>query len=119
MTAISIIECAKNDPYPALVSGLESEFGAGGIEALAARFLEAEAADFHWNARMNERHLGACEGFDEDDLELERIAVIGWIAGRWYVAHMLVDGDGAVHDMMGLRRFESAWDAEGAFDDMR
>lgn len=119
MTAISIIERAKNDPYPALVSGLESEFGTDGIEVLAAHFLEAEAADFHWNARMIERHLGAYESADEGDFDLERNAVMGWIAGRWYVVTCIVDGDGAVHDMMGLRRFESVGQAEGAFDDMR
>lgn len=119
MTAISITECAKNDPYPALLSGLGSEFGGVGIHALATRFLEVEAVDFHWNARMNERHLGEYAGLDDDDLELDRIAVIGWVTDRWYVAVCVVDGDGAVHDMGNLQRFDSAWDAEGAFDAMR
>lgn len=119
MTAISIIECAKNDPYPALLSDLESEFGAVGIHALVRHFIDFEAADFHWNARRNERHLGQYESVDDDGLELDRIAIVGWITGRWYVAACIVDGDGAVHDMMGLQRFESAWDAEGAFDAMR
>ncbi|RJF90307.1 hypothetical protein [Sphingomonas cavernae] len=118
MTAIPTIERVKDDPFPALVSDLEIEFGTAGIEALATYFLEAEAADFHWDARMNEQHLGAYESVDGDDFELDRVAIIGWIAGRWYVAACIVDGDGAVHDMIDLQHFESAGQAEGAFDDM-
>lgn len=119
MTYVSTIERVQSDMFPGFVAGLESEFGSAGIACLAAHFLEAEAADFHWEARLNERYLGSMIGVDEDDGELDRIAIIGFLAGRWFVVAASVDGDGAVHDMTGLQRFTSAWDAEGAFADLR
>ena len=98
----------------ALVTGLELEFGRGAGEALAHRFLEAEEADFHWDARVEERWIGAYESADDEDFGLDRIAICGRLDGKWFCATMLVDGDGQAHGMMGCRQFRSlarAWDA--------
>lgn len=98
----------------ALVAGLELEFGRGAGEALAPRFLEAEEADFHWDARLEERWLGTYESFDGEDVELDRIACLGPLDGKWFCATMLVDGDGQAHEMMGCRTFRSLVQARDA-----
>lgn len=91
----------------ALVSGLELEFGRCAGEALAHRFLEAEEADFRWDARVEERWLGAYECTDDGEFELDRIAICGRLDGKWFCATMLVDGDGQAHGMMGCRQFRT------------
>lgn len=91
----------------ALVSGLELEFGRGAGEGLAHRFLDAEEADFRWDARVEERWIGTYEGIEDDGLALDRIAICGRIDGNWFCAVMLVDGDGQAHGMMGCRQFRS------------
>ncbi|MBX9898025.1 MAG: hypothetical protein K2Y17_09040 [Qipengyuania sp.] len=105
----------------ALVSGLEMEFGRDAGEALAHRFLMAEEVDFHWDARVQERwigvYIGAIEGEDEDDFELDRVRIIGILDGRWFVAVMIVDGDGNAHGMMGKRDFRREREARAAFAD--
>src|SRR3546814_3355422 len=53
----------------ALVAGLELEFGRGAGKALAGRFLEAEEVDFRWEARVEERWLGAYDSIDDEDVE--------------------------------------------------
>lgn len=106
---------AANDAYLALISGLETEFGTTEISGLATHFLDAEAADFHWEARQMERHLGAYESFDDDGGELESIRIIGFLNRRWFVATCIVDGDGEVQGLIKVRHFTSAWDADEAF----
>lgn len=91
----------------ALVAGLEQEFGRGAGEALAHRFLEAEEVDFHWDARVRERWIGAYENPDDPEPELDRVAICGRLEGKWFCAVMLVDGDGQAHGMMGCRQFGS------------
>ncbi|MEG8221341.1 hypothetical protein OSJ57_11995 [Sphingomonas sp. HH69] len=91
----------------ALVSGLELEFGRGAGAALAHRFLDAEEADFRWDARVEERWIGTYEGIEDDRLALDRIAICGRLDGNWFCAVMLVDGDGQAHGMMGCRQFRS------------
>ena len=91
----------------ALVAGLELEFGRGAGKALAGRFLEAEDVDFRWEARVEERWLGAYDSIDDEDVELDRIACLGRLDGKWFCATMLVDGDGRAHGMMGCRQFRS------------
>ena len=91
----------------ALVFGLELEFGRGAGEALAHRFLDAEEADFRWDARVEERWIGTYEGIEDDGLALDRIAICGRLDGNWFCAVMLVDGDGQAHGMMGCRQFRS------------
>jgi hypothetical protein len=65
----------------ALVSGLELEFGSGAGEALAHRFLDAEEADFRWDARVEERWIATYEDIDDDGLALGRIAICGRLDG--------------------------------------
>jgi hypothetical protein len=115
MTMISIITMASRDAYPALLAGLEDEYGHDGAVEIATQFIAAEAADFHWESRMMERHLGRYEALDDDGEELDRVAIIGQLRATWFAAICIVDGDGAVHSMHGLRLFTSAWDADEAF----
>jgi hypothetical protein len=98
----------------ALVAGLELEFGAGAGRHLAARFLEAEASDFRWAARERERWLGSYESLDEEDVELDRMAILGRSEDRWFVAICIVDGDGEAHGLIGERMFETRIEAERA-----
>ncbi|MDC7810924.1 hypothetical protein [Sphingomonas koreensis] len=103
----------------ALVAGLEIEFGRGAGAALAQRFLEAEESDFLWEARQSERWLGAYPAQDEEDLELDRVAIVGRLDGRWFVAVSIVDGDGHAQGLMGRRSFRSERQAREAFAAMR
>ena len=115
MSMIQSIGADTDRVMAALVSGLEIEFGHGAGEALAQRFLDAEAVDFHWDARRDERWIGAYASADEEDIELDRVAVIGRLNGKWFVAVMIVDGDGNAHGMMGKRIFGREREARAAF----
>jgi len=109
------IEVASDRVFSALLSGLEVEFGRGAGAGLAQRFLEAEDVDFHWDARLQERWVGAYESLDDDEFELDRIAILGRLDGEYFVATMIVDGDGNAQGMMGRRAFESESEASDAF----
>ncbi len=100
-----------------LIAGLEIEFGRGAGEALAHRFLEAEETDFLWDARIEERWLGSYESIEDDDLELDRIAICGRLDGCWFASVMLVDGDGMAHGTMGKRFCRSRRSAHEAMVD--
>lgn len=108
------IGTASDRVMAALTSGLELEFGRGAEEDLAHRFLAAEEADFHWDARVEERWIGAYENRDDEEFELDRIAICGRLDGKWFCATMLVDGDGQAHRMMGCRLFRSLAGARDA-----
>jgi hypothetical protein len=115
MTMISGSIKQTFDPYSALVSGLQIEFGTTETAALAAHFLDAEAADFHWDARQMERHLGSYEALDDDGDELESVKITGVLNGTYFVATCIVDGDGQVRDMLMCKKFTSAAQAGAAF----
>lgn len=115
MSMMQTIGMASDRVMAALISGLEIEFGRGAGEALAQRFLDAEEVDFHWDARILERWIGSYESLDDDDPELDRIEIFGRLDGRWFVAMMIVDGDGNAHGMMGKRTFRLQGQAEAAF----
>ncbi|MES1973326.1 MAG: hypothetical protein V4472_12785 [Pseudomonadota bacterium] len=115
MTMFQPISHCSDRVMAALVTGLELEFGRGAAEALAARFVAAEECDFTWDARIEERWLGAYEALGEDDFELDRVAMIGRLDGRWVVAVCIVDGDGSAHGMVGRRSFAKARAARNAF----
>ncbi|HEX4693612.1 hypothetical protein [Sphingomonas sp.] len=119
MTMFQPVSVASDRVMAALVAGLELEFGRGAAEALAARFLAAEEADFVWDARDQERWLGAYEVKDDDGFELDRVAITGQFEGRWFVAVCIVDGDGMAHGMTGKRSFETAKAAQKAFEVQR
>ena len=108
------ISAASDRVMAALIAGLEIEFGRGAGEALAHRFLEAEEVDFCWDARVQERWIGAYES-DDDEIELDRVAILGRLDGRWFVATMIIDGEGAAHGMLGRRSFDSRAAAQKAF----
>ena len=115
MYAHQHIGAASDRILAALVSGLEMEFGRGAGAALAQRFLEAEEVDFHWDARCDERWIGAYESLDDDDIELDRIAIWGKFQGEFFTAIMIVDGDGLAQGMMGRRSFEAEGEALKAY----
>jgi len=106
--------------FERLVAGLKTEFGHTAGEGLARVFVEAEAADFYWDARRDLRWLGSyeCPDPDEDEL-LDRVAVSGLLDGRFYVAVLVVDSRDRVHAMLGLRRFGSRDAADRAFAEAR
>lgn len=99
----------------ALVSGLEIEFGRGVGEGLAQRFLEAEECDFHWDARVQERWIGAYDSSGDEELELDRVAIFGRLYDQWFVAAMIVDGNGNAHGMISKRTFGRENEAREAF----
>ena len=116
MSMMQSVGTASDRVMAALVSGLEMEFGRGAGEALAQRFLEAEEIDFLWDAREQERWIGTYESAGDEDFELDRVAIVGRLDGRWFVATMIVDGDGNAHGMMGKRTFRGRAQARQTFD---
>jgi len=115
MGVLEPVSVASDRVMATLVAGLELEFGRGAAEGLAKRFLEAEECDFSWEARVEERWLGACGMAEEGDIELDRIAILGLLEGRWFVATCIVDGDEMPHGMIGRRLFTTREDAADAF----
>ena len=101
------------------MDAIRAEFGA----VVAERILEAEAADFLWEARVQERYLG--QHFDvmcdEDDAsqDISRIAFLSLFDGAWSAGIGLVNGEGAAVDLLWKRAFESLVEAEMAFDRAR
>lgn len=116
MTMFQQVSVASDRVVAALVAGLQLEFGTPAAEALAARFIAAEECDFTWDARVEERWLGSYEALEEDDFELDRVAVIGRLDGQWVVAVCIVDGDGSAHGMIGRRSFSKVRAARKAFE---
>ncbi|MBL0925381.1 MAG: hypothetical protein IBJ12_13075 [Sphingomonadaceae bacterium] len=119
MATISSISEASDRVMAKLISGLEIEFGSSAAEGLARHFLDAEEVDFHWDARQSEWWLGAYETQDDDEIELDRVLVSGFLDRRWFVATIIIDGDGNPHGMLGCRDFEDEKSAIEAFDNAR
>ena len=96
----------------AQLEALEVQFGA----IVASRILEAEAADFHWDARVRERYLGQ---HPDDDYgsgdELSRIAIVSDLGGQWHAGVCLVDGEGCIERLLWLRSFAARNEAEATF----
>jgi hypothetical protein len=96
----------------AAIDALRAEFGV----VLAERILEAEAVDFLWEARLQERYLGQQIGYDFDDedtsQEISRVAILSVLDGRWYVGMCLVNGEGAAVELLWKRPFQSLGEAE-------
>ena len=113
MTMISAIPNRRCDM---VADALRAEFGV----VLAARIMEAEAADFLWDARVRERYLGqhldVGLGHEDEEMELARIAILSLLGGRWHVAACLVDGDGLAVDLLWKQKFDDLNEAEAAFD---
>lgn len=117
MGMVQGIGTASDQIIATLVAGLEIELGRGAGDALAHRFLYAEESDFLWDARGEERWLGFYESFGEDDLELDRIAIWGRLDGCWFMAIMLVDGEGRPHGTIAKRICHSRDIAQKAMAD--
>jgi hypothetical protein len=117
MTTISSISECTDRVMATLIAGLQIEFGCRAAEGLAHHFLEAEEVDFHWDARVSERWLGAYEAQDDDELELDRVSIMGRLDGRWFIATCIVDGDGNAHGMLGCRDFRSESAARKVYSD--
>lgn len=115
MSKDQVASAASDRVMAALIAGLELEFGRGAAEGLAQRFLAAEECDLHWEARVEERWIGAFERAEDDGFELDRVAICGRIDGHWFAAMCIVDGNGMAHGMTGKRRFRSARGAREAF----
>jgi hypothetical protein len=115
MTMIDSIGAASDRVMKALIEGLEVEFGQPAGRALAERFLAAEEIDFHWDARSRERWLGAYQAIEEEDFELDRVAVLGLLDGEWFVAVCIVDGDGRAHGLAGCRHCATMAEAEAGY----
>jgi len=115
MGEMQIIGAVADRVMEQLTAGLEREFGRGAGAALAALFLKAEEADWLWDARVEERWLGAFESDGEDGVELDRIAILGRLDGRWFTATLIVDGEGAPHGLMARRDFKGRRGARSAF----
>ena len=113
----SSINIGETRVFERLVAGLEIEFGSRAAGGLARQFIEAEGADFYWEAGARERWLGSYERleWDEEDA-LDRIAVSGLLDGRYYVAVLLVDVLGSVDALLGVRHFDDEKAALEAFD---
>jgi len=113
MTMISAI---PNRHCDMVADALRAEFGV----VLAARILEAEAADFLWDARVKERYLGqhfdVWFGDEQGETELARIAILSFLGGRWHVASCLVDGEGMAVDLLWKRSFDQQDEAQAAFE---
>jgi hypothetical protein len=116
MATLATLETAGMSLGEHAYAALRSEFGA----VLASRMLEAEAADFHWQARIRERYLGqyldGAFGSGDPDEELSRVAIMSRIDGYEHVGVCLVDGDGEVAELLWLRSYSEHSDAEDAFD---
>lgn len=107
MTMVQPVAAASDRVMATLIAGLEIEFGRGAGEGLAQHFLDAEDTDFRWDVRVSERWLGAYESDDEDDFWLDRVAICGRLDRKWFVATMIIDGDGNAQGMLGCRSFRS------------
>ncbi len=119
MAMVQSIGGACDRVMTALVAGLEIEFGRGVGEALAQRFLDAEQSDFLWDARVLERWLGSYEGLDDDDDQLNRVAIFGRLDGLWFAGVSIVDGDGNAQGLIARRSFEHEEEALEAYAMMR
>jgi hypothetical protein len=105
---------AAFDRFPALVRDLTAEFGSDGIGAVVEKFIAAEQADFLWEGRFAELNLGEFESFDGDEVGCQRVAVMGYFRGEYYVAICIVDAERNVSALLKSRKFASFESAESA-----
>jgi hypothetical protein len=87
--------------------------------AIDRYILAAEEADFHWDARLKERWLGAYSSVDDDDSDLDRVAIIGRFDGLWFAAISIINSDGMPRAMTNRCAFDTKHEAERAFEHAR
>ena len=101
-----------------LVRGLSDTVGDAAAAVLAAPLLEAEEADVLWEARLAERWIGRYESLDGDpEADLDRLAIIGKCGDDWFVAIVIVDGEGHPDGLIGRRSFSDFGEARRAFNE--
>ena len=114
MNMISAIHVVGFSGCQQVLDGLQAEFGS----VLAERIFEAEALDFLWEARVQERYLGQQIDFDFDQedasRELSRVAILSSLGGTWHVGMCLVDGEGCAVELLWRRRFDARIEADTA-----
>jgi hypothetical protein len=113
MTIQAAFASAQVQHSNAQLEALKAQFGS----VIASRILEAEAADFHWQARVRERYVG--QYLDEDfgfGEKLSRVAILSDLGGHWHAGVCLVDGDGEVETLLWLRSFAQRDEAECTFE---
>ena len=114
MNMVSAIQAVGFSGSDRVLDGLRAEFGA----VVAARIFEAEALDFLWEARVQERYLGQQTGWNLEDedasQELSRVAILSFLDGEWHVGMCLIDGEGAAAELLWKRHFGCRGDAEFA-----
>lgn len=119
MTNICAMPKGSCDAYEQLVEGLRTEFGCNDVGAIAARIVESEKAEFHWEGRVRERYLGQHISYDCGDEEgaedLSQMAILSFLAGRWHAGVCVVDGEGCASELLWLRSFEHREEAVHAF----
>jgi hypothetical protein len=106
---------AAFDRFPELVRGLIAQFGSDGIDAIADRFIAAERAEFCWEGRFAEMNLGAFESADDEFAACDRVAVMGYFRGQYYIATCVVDRERDVRALLKVRQFTDFDGAETAF----
>jgi hypothetical protein len=106
---------AAFDRFPGLVRDVTAEFGSDGIGAVIEKFIAAEQADFCWEGRFAEMELGEFGSFDGDEDRRERVAVMGYFRGQYYVATCIVDAERNASALIKTRQFECFERAEFAF----
>jgi hypothetical protein len=84
------------------ISGLEHEFG-----PITAQIIAGEEADFLWEARETERWIGAYEGSEDEDFDLDLVAIVGRLDGAWFAAKLIIDGEGQAYDVVSRCNFTS------------
>lgn len=124
MTMISAVAGQVLDAYPQLVQGLQVQFECADVHALADRIVEAEAVDYYWEGRVEERYLANYPSFEldeDDDLADERcrIACLSRFADCWHVATFVVNGEGQALDLLWRRSFDDREEADRLFQSAR
>ncbi len=115
MTTIATHTHAAFDRFPQLLDSLAEEFGRDGILSIAERVIDAEFADFHWDGRFAEMNLGAFEGVEDEDEAFERVAIVGYFRGRYYVAICSVDAARRIDRLVGLCHCDTSESAVAKF----
>lgn len=87
--------------------------------ALMAFLIGCEEADFLWAARAGERGLGQYDSLDCYEGDHDRAAIWGFLEGFWYAAIVIVDGNGAVEELLHRENFATREAAISAFHRMR
>lgn len=119
MTMYSAIRIAEVDPVAMLLNSVTEGLDAVSAAAISSFFIDAELADFCWNARQRAAWIGEYLSFEDEAETLDRVAILSEIEGRYHVGIALVDGDGCVQDLRRHRSFDSIQDADAAFEWLR